>query len=220
MAVQLNIFKDNNHIGLIYSKTSLFNESGKMVDLCPTREPGKNSQELAERLGYLPTSTIMTKREYLDKVGLFDEALPTSEDLDMWTRIGRVAQIYEVQDTILAYHYNHGANISANEAKMYEGWVRFHNKVLKEYPDIASKAVTAKLSQNEYALGRLYYSQKKFSDCLHHLKRALWRNPSVGVFFYTRQDSPWAKIKKLFNPYFLYAICAAKLLSLKSRSQR
>ena len=215
LAVQLNIFKNNNHIGLIYSKTSLFNESGKMVDLCPTREPGKNSQELAERLGYLPTSTIMTKREYFDKVGLFDETLTTSEDLDMWTRIGRVAQIYEVKDKFLARHYNHGENISANELKMYEGWVRFHYKVLKEYSDIASQAIANKLSQNEYALSRIYYRQKKFFDCLYHLKKAIGRNPNVGLFFYTPQDSFWAKIKKIINPYFLLMACSFKALLFK-----
>ena len=159
----------------------------------------------------------MTKREYFDKVGLFDEALPTSEDLDMWTRIGRVAQIYEVKDKFLARHYNHGENISANKLKMYEGWVRFHYKVLKKYPDIASQAIANKLSQNEYALGRIYYRQKKFSDCLYHLKKAIGRNPNVGVFFYAPQDSSWARIKKIINPYFLLMACVFKALLFKLR---
>lgn len=207
LTIQMDVFEKNPSVGLVYSKVTLFREDGTIVEVYPTRDPGKNAQELAERLGYLPTSTIMASKSLVEQVGSFDENLPTSEDLDLWVRIARAARIYEVAGPVLAYHYNHGGNISSKEMKMYEGWVRFHHKVLREYTDIPSVNILRTLSKNEYALARVYCGQKKFKQSLEHAGRAIARHPQVGMFFYEPGDSKKMKVKKFFNPYFLYFKC-------------
>ncbi|MBN1870654.1 MAG: glycosyltransferase [Candidatus Omnitrophica bacterium] len=203
LAIQADIMVKDPSVGLIYGKVTLFREDGTRVEVYPTREPGRNAQELAERLGYLPTSTIMASKDLVLQVGLFDEDLPTSEDLDLWVRIARVAKIHEVDSPILARHYIHGSNITSNEMKMYEGWVKFHYKVLREYKDISPAKIFRVLTKNEYALARVYCGQKKFKQALCLARRAILRHPHVGTFFYSPGDSIVMKIKKFLNPYFL-----------------
>ena len=207
LALQIDIPAKDPLVKLIYGKVILFREDGTVVENYPTRDPGRNAQELAERLGYLPTSTIMASKDIIMKVGSFDEDLPTSEDVDLWVRIARVAKIYEVNEPILAYHYNHGGNTTSNEMKMYEGWVRFHYKVLREYKDITPAKIFRILAKNEYALARIYCGQKKFKESLTYALRAIRRRPNVGSFFYSSGDGIMIRIKKFFNPYFFCLKC-------------
>ena len=207
LAIQINITTNDPSVGLVCGKVTLFREDGKIIEVYPTRDPGRNAQDLAERLGHLPTPTIMVLKSLILQVGLFDENLPASEDLDLWVRIVRAAKIYEIRSPILAHVYNHGSNVSFNDMKMYEGWVRFHYKVLREYKDISPAKIFRTLAKNEYALARIYCDQKKFKQSLVLAFRAIRRHPYVGTFFYLPGDSIIMKIKKLFNPYFLCLKC-------------
>ena len=43
------------------------------------------------------TSSVLLKRDCLEKVGLFDERLPSFQDRDLWIRISREFQFDYVQ---------------------------------------------------------------------------------------------------------------------------
>jgi glycosyltransferase involved in cell wall biosynthesis len=64
-------------------------------------------------------SGLLCKRECFEKVGMFDEALPSSEDWDMWLRISTRYE-FDVVPQKLVKIRRHSASMSRDAIKMYE----------------------------------------------------------------------------------------------------
>ena len=59
------------------------------------------------------TSSVLIKKDCFKKVGMFDEALPSMEDYDLWIRISRWFHFDYVKEPLLKY-YVHQKKISKN----------------------------------------------------------------------------------------------------------
>ena len=69
---------------------------------------GDLSSELLERNVLGPPSTVMLKRECLDRVGLFDEAIAFGVDYDLWIRIAQAYHFDFVPDVVARYTIHPG----------------------------------------------------------------------------------------------------------------
>jgi len=63
-----------------------------------------------------------------EKSGLFDEELPSCQDIDMWLRIAKDYQIVYL-DKVLVHYYISGNSITGNYKRRVTGW----NMILKKY---------------------------------------------------------------------------------------
>jgi len=84
--------------------------------------------------------TPLIKRECFEKVGLFDERLPSCQDWDLWIRIAKFYD-FDFVPEILAVHCCHGAQISVDLNKKIVGRemiLKKYEKELTKYPDIFS----------------------------------------------------------------------------------
>ena len=64
------------------------------------------------------TSTVLLRREALEKVGLFDEKLPAAEDVDLWVRIAYYYKVVQVRQHLTAVFVSKDS-ISLNRKKTY-----------------------------------------------------------------------------------------------------
>jgi len=112
LAQQVKILDSKPKVGIVYGRMPIINEQGERVGMKPAGVSGKNFKELLEVWGDLPTSSIMTRRECFEKAGLFDTSLATMEDIDMWIRIARHYDLFEIEDRILAYYRRHNQQIT------------------------------------------------------------------------------------------------------------
>lgn len=67
------------------------------ADRGPTLGPDAWKELLADN--FIPTPTVLARRELVTKVGGFDQGLPVGEDLDLWIRLaerGKVGCVHEV----------------------------------------------------------------------------------------------------------------------------
>jgi len=58
--------------------------------------------------------SVMMRREDLDKVGFYDQALAPSEDYDLWLRLAEVAKIANLPDVLYRYRLHDGSASSQN----------------------------------------------------------------------------------------------------------
>lgn len=108
-------------VGCIYTGyVTVDRDSGKKIGQMVPSKRGDLSRELliGNRLG--GTSSILIKRECVDKVGLFDERLPSFQDYDLWIRISKTFHFEYIKDPLLNY-YIHGAKIWTNLTAINEG---------------------------------------------------------------------------------------------------
>lgn len=64
-------------------------------------------------------SAVLARREVFEACGLFDTSLRSSEDRDMWIRIGEKYRIYFLAERLVRIR-KHGGNMSSHAARMRE----------------------------------------------------------------------------------------------------
>ena len=86
LKAQLDFFGENSDF-LICQTKEIWIRSGKRVNLMKKHQKsGGDIFERSLKLSLVSPSSVMMRREFFDRVGLFDETLPVCEDYDLWLR--------------------------------------------------------------------------------------------------------------------------------------
>lgn len=210
LEIQAGILDQNPKIGIVYVRMPIVNEHGQILGMKPNGVSGKNFQELLRVWGDLPTSSVMTRRECFDRLGMFDENLPPMEDIDMWIRIAHDYELHEIEGKTLAYYWRHDHQITQDLIKVYSGLVKVHDKILRTFKDIPRELITQKLVKNQYTLSRVYYSKQKMKEAFVNLSQSIARYPLVGALFIENTDNFLQKLFKIIKPYGYYCVCSIK----------
>lgn len=211
LAEQVKVLDANPRVGIVYSRMPIINEKGEKIGMKPAGASGRNFKELLEIWGDLPTSTVMTRRECFEKVGVFDPALPPMEDIDMWLRIARFYDLYEIEGKILAYYFRHSEQATSNKMKVYDGLVRIYTKILKSYPEAPRNLMAKRLASNRYMLSRTCFDKKFYPKALTNLVQVISSYPLVGHLFFTGNDHIIRRFVKLVKPYGFLVVCFTKV---------
>ena len=134
---QINKFRVlTDDFGLVYTGFSFTSmESGEVSHpVIPSLKGHLFSNLLKNNILGSPTPLI--KKVCFEKAGYFDETLPSIQDWDMWIRISKF-YYFDFVPEILAKHYIHGNQISANLSTKIKGreiLVRKYHQDLSGYP--------------------------------------------------------------------------------------
>lgn len=107
LAKQIRQFEKNPQCTIVSCDSIFVNEEGRLLKRSHiTRPPvqGRNAWKTLLAYNFLPTPTVLVKREDILQCGMFNDSLVVGEDLDLWVRIahlGEVEVIHEVLVTIL-----------------------------------------------------------------------------------------------------------------------
>ncbi len=96
------------------------------------------------------TSTHLLRRECFQKVGLFDENLPSSQDFDMWVRLSREFHFEFIKEPLVKYSF-HEKRISTDVEKKIKGI----EIILERYGQLLATNRRS-CSQSYLSLGVLY----------------------------------------------------------------
>lgn len=118
---QVKLITSEPRIGLCYTEATLIDQNGEEFDYRQVDETyqGKCFEKLIMR-NNITASSVMIKRECLDKVGYFDETLRTCENWDLWLRISIFYELAYIR-LPLAFYRVHGGHMSGNLDKMRAG---------------------------------------------------------------------------------------------------
>ena len=174
---QLELFEGlESDLGFVGCNILVINESNKKI----WREykiPRYSSQiffeELLEGNFILTSSSIMIKKEVLDKIGLFDENLKFGDDWDLWLRIAKKYK-FDFAPEFLIKYYIHGGCITPNlppmkEAREFEYIFTKYQREYEKYPHIYSihlrQLASRYCASGQMSKGRKYYIQSiKFNS--------------------------------------------------------
>ena len=216
LEIQVKILDENNHIGIVYGKMPVVNDYGQQTGIMPDYESGNNFNDLIIKGGMYPPSSVMTRRECFDKSGLFDDIVPV-EDFDMWLRIVRYYDAFEVKEPVLGYYFRERDRQQRNKIKMYSAQVRLYRKILVSYDDIPRRIVEKKLARFLYLLAQAYEERGKYALALTSYRDAIAFYPFVGRFFFWEKDGLVKKILKSFRPFVHFMCCYLKYVRAKGQ---
>jgi len=162
--LQLDFLKRHRDTGLLSGRCRKFMDQGSPYMSFTAAAPVGNAvrifpapQAFTElvKFNFIPTSTVMIRKECFDKVGLFDLNLIPVEDRDLWLRISAHFEVAHLP-WILCEKRLHRSNISNDKARMLytRGKVLEKNRVL--FPGLAPSGLWNKQLAKLYAkAGRL-----------------------------------------------------------------
>ncbi|MBB6091260.1 glycosyltransferase involved in cell wall biosynthesis [Povalibacter uvarum] len=126
---QLRIFgQEPERVGLVYTWTDVV-ERGERTPFYRSSIEGACLRQLVSEC-FIPSPSVMLRKNALLDAGLFDEQMPSCQDWDMWTRV--VDRGYEVRvarEALTLYHKQEGASIGTSP-RARTGYVMYYRKHL------------------------------------------------------------------------------------------
>lgn len=104
---QLSLLEEDKTCGLVYGKTLLSDQCGELIGESNGNFSAPQGDVLLQLLGknFIPLSTVILRRECIDKVGLFDSSPKMSgiEDWDLWLRVSEFYSVKSVSEAVAVY---------------------------------------------------------------------------------------------------------------------
>lgn len=133
---QLKIFKENPDIGLVCTGVNLVNVlegSSRVVIPSP---PLDASKEILLRNCIGSTTTVMLKKNLINRCGNFDPDLKALQDYDLWVRVCQETKVGVVKEPCVEY-YNYPGN---NQISSYtERYIESIKYIEKKYEKLLSE---------------------------------------------------------------------------------
>jgi len=128
---QIKLF-ENNDVGLVYSDMEFFGGKFKYRHHSEVLKREMFRGYVYGKLifeNFIPTSSIVVRRDVLDDIGLFDEdrELFAIEDYDLWLRITRRYKVDFVNKPLVKYRI-HKDKISGSRKRSYYGLCEIYKK--------------------------------------------------------------------------------------------
>lgn len=129
--------------------------------------------------------TVVVKRSVLERAGLFDTNLTSSEDRDMWIRLAQLGRIYRLANTLVKVRV-HPGSMSTHGDRMKRNMKRVLQKARKNDPRLRRNILLWARAHAflHYQTAWIYYNEHRygvaFQEMLHSI--VLW-----PVFFNPHQ---------------------------------
>lgn len=147
LEIQVTCLDANPQVGLIYNWAALIDADGKLTGrVLGHTYRGDVLEEILQR-NIIDCPSVIVRKECFEKLGLFDCALKSVEDWDMWIRISCYYD-FAVSPIPLVYYRQHPSNMSKNWHVMEES---FYCVIDKSYKLVSKKYQRLKDNSLGYA---------------------------------------------------------------------
>ncbi|OJF90672.1 glycosyltransferase family A protein [Alkalibacterium sp. 20] len=149
---QLNVFQSNKDIGLVYTGSNLiYVHEETAYDNIPS-ESGDLAHKILFKNSIGTTSTVMVKKEILEKSGYFDTELAALQDYDLWIRVSQLTQIGVVEEPCINYYNYTGKKQISQQTSKYISAIEYIENKHRELFSTLSEKETKVRKSNFYML--------------------------------------------------------------------
>jgi glycosyltransferase involved in cell wall biosynthesis len=195
LAEQVPILVEDTELCLVYSDLEVVYDDGSITPSFLSSRPLAASGYVFDQLlqsGFILPSTVLLRRTCLEEVGMFDEAMRSHEDIDLWLRMCQRWKVTLVRKPLT--HRRQGtANMTSNDNLRTEYGIKLFVKALT-LPNITKNqhhAIVRQLGNAYFSRAYFFFTKGQMQDCRSSLKQSLrcWRwnrrawTYYVGSFF-------------------------------------
>lgn len=124
---QLAVFEKNSQIGVVYTGVSMVNEDRVIREIVPHLKGGI-FPSLIEFNCIDTTSSVLVKKELLEKIEGFDASLPSCQDWDLYLRLSQITKFDFVDESLVLFNQHLGERITTNNRAVIGGHFQIYNK--------------------------------------------------------------------------------------------
>ena len=171
---QICIMSSDKEIGLVYTGThSIFVDDNIEFDSCSMLQGDMSKRILFDNF-VGSTTTVMLRKNVLEKSGLFDESLSAMQDYDLWVRVCQVCRVGVVSEPLVNYYnYNTSGQITLNFEKYEKAYDILNNKYRELYKKMTQKEWKRKIAGQKNSIGMKAHRCNKGSVARRYYKQSL-----------------------------------------------
>ena len=148
IANQLQIFKENPDVGVVYAARQAVDEAENLLFQIKPQFAGHIYREMLQKNHVGITSSVAVKRDLFLKAGGFDIEIPVREDYELWLRLSEITAIaFDPEATVKWTVHSQPRKQTSSKPEIYERAVR--KIIQKHHRDI--DALPFKQSRLAYA---------------------------------------------------------------------
>ncbi len=203
---QVKILDKKPKVGLVFCGSFLLNE-GRLVGFFHARLsitsaiPAKDIFNQLIEENFIPTLTVLLRKEAFDKLGLLREDLVGTDDHEMWLRVAEYGYRFEAVRKNLAIYRIHPEAQSRKFKNMYQNTAKIYDQLSKKYKfDRVQGKRIREAKKRIYLNYKKGYYWAKSNELLRKEKYLKARQLFLKGFRYNRK-SP----KAIFN-FVLYSL--------------
>ena len=181
LARQVELLDFKRELGLVYCDAVLLERDGSLsAPVLATRH--KRGERLFDELlagCIIASDSVLLRRSLLDHVGLFDEALATSEDYDLWLRVARVCRSGCVDEPLLVVRRHGGSRSRQSEIANYRNAILVLRRALEreQLPARQRRRGRMTLARWSAHLGHILVEAGDREGAMRYLWAAVGLNP-------------------------------------------
>lgn len=198
---QIDLFKKDQETLAVASNVGIIDGFGKSIieKVWPNPEIWKNA-DIREKLSQgniiLTSSSVMIRRNFIEKYGFFNEKLLITDDFDMWYRVSRMGKLMLMPE-VLTYWRMHSSNTSKMSEKTRVDTAMYYEELVKDNTLSKEEKVIASewLKTMKIRLANYYLMVGRSSEALSIYKKYGSESRAVNVILKMYRLSPFlAKI--------------------------
>ena len=150
IALQVDYLESHPDVGMVYTSAYCIDEAGnRLAHRYDASVAGWIYRDIAFFLPVTVTlPTVMVRREVLDRVGTFDEAMERFEDTDMWRRIAKRYQVAALPAFTCLLRTHGGNELAAQDpVQIAEALAYYARKIQREDRDMGWRVIRAGLAR-------------------------------------------------------------------------
>ncbi|MDE2222744.1 MAG: glycosyltransferase family 2 protein [Candidatus Omnitrophica bacterium] len=200
---QIDCFKNNPALGLVYTAVNVIDEQGNFVRPKFSGNLSGRAFNGLFRKNHLTASAVMIKKSCLVDAGKFDEDLEiiSVEDYDLWLRVTALYEIACVNEPLTKYRLLDNS-VSKNIARSYLGELKVIKKNFAmfqdSYPEI-KPTMNKRLGHLFFEFGYDYFYSNNVADARIRLWQSIQHDP-LGIQAWKYWGLSWlgaGTVKKL-----------------------
>ncbi|MEM2507752.1 MAG: glycosyltransferase [Nitrososphaeria archaeon] len=180
LETQLKAIEDKNNIGAVYTGYLKIDSDGRIVGVRLPFLRGKIYPRILYKNFIGGCSTILVKKECLEKVGMFDEVLCYAEDWDLWIRVAKYYPFDYIKEPLVlcrVHNQQLTSTIGLHRLQNFQYMYKKHMGELLKY----KKALGAW----HYNLGILYFEFGNTKNGRKAFLQSIFYDPT-SIHYYAR----------------------------------
>lgn len=191
LASQMKLFAEDPSLDFVYCDGLVIasDESKTFMEMCPSCGTATFEALVVERC-QIPVSTVVVRKQALEKAGLFDEGLPRCDDYDMWFRTAFWgAKIAYTKNVQVRFSGARPGALSLSSVKMVEAYWKILEKAIQTLPlNDSQRALVRKRADEIKALylleeGKAHLQEGRFGDAIKSISasNALFKTTKLSL---------------------------------------
>ncbi|MBI4845999.1 MAG: glycosyltransferase [Candidatus Omnitrophica bacterium] len=205
LSLQSEVLLRDKNIAFVHADFAYFNdeEEEKKSEFC-IAEKKKFSGDIFHALfkkNFILTSSVLARKEILEKTGLMDEGFRMSEDYELWLRIAQGSKAGYVDKALVKYR-KHSQSMTTDNIERTYSWVeKATEKIIKSFPEKRAellKIAKFRYAKNYFTIGYHYMIKDQFLKARKNFEASLKNKFSFSVLkYYLMTFFPFKVIKNL-----------------------